>query len=544
MKLPELPSLENEHNHNRESTRDGGSLSKPEENSLKLPDLNGVTATPLSSNKEFDEGVNVKSLENNKVNNKAKRLNNPFEDIEVDLTLNHTKDELEFKDIPINNLSFLKADIEKITEPLDDNEPYFDDIPLNKDSKFKTYFEDIPISTNEDFEVNRKNTENMKTQDSKLTESIDNENTNSIEPKNIENEESKNNNKKPMSRMPGKHIRSKAVINRNLKEKDVVNNDDDDKEVDDNRNNITLNNVESETTHQSDRKSEINSEVLNTNINDDIKLLKEKDNKEDNIEQIHQDISEEKDTMKEVHQDIFSLLQEDDDFEEEDFEDFEKENIMNQDNNENESYSKSNNFKELNEEILIKFLNDLKNKFMSLINKKQNKKANKIKSFNVKSMLDKFKKLKKPKKSKQNTINKKSNTKGKLMSYLLVGLTTASIVGGSAFMIMKNKNTYKSLSQTEFHINENDVNLKLYDFNYKDSKFVEFKITNNGDISSNSSVDITFESKKTKTSAKKTFYCESDIIALEPGETLNERLNCNEFVDKYVYKTYYKFNEY
>jgi len=171
-------------------------------------------------------------------------------------------------------------------------------------------------------------------------------------------------------------------------------------------------------------------------------------------------------------------------------------------------------FKEINDELIKELFNKIKNKLFS--NNKNIKKGKPSKKAKITKNKNKF--------------NIVRFIKSKIIIYsITVIIFIALIIFAFKFNIM----TYKPLNELSFKLKQNDIKIKLDEFNYDDNKIM-FKISNDGEMPANFFMNVNFKYKSGLNNEE--FVCESDILMLDYNDKINEFLYCDNFEEDLLYK--------
>lgn len=237
-------------------------------------------------------------------------------------------------------------------------------------------------------------------------------------------------------------------------------------------------------------------------LDDDFEDLEENFEDDEDFE----DLNDGKEDDEEDLEENFSFLPTVD-FDEEDNEDDEEDFGEDKGNSKKEK-----GFKELDEEAVKKFINNLKSKLSSLKKgnpKKSNNTSNKIKN--------------------KSSIKKLIN--GKNIIYLLIG---AGIIGLLFFLFSSIGGNYVPLEELSYEASQDDIEVALDNFS-QDDNIVTFDIYNQGDMSANFFMEAEF-TEKTGTFSREKYSCRSDIISLETDGQAEESLRCENFDPQSSYK--------
>lgn len=183
-------------------------------------------------------------------------------------------------------------------------------------------------------------------------------------------------------------------------------------------------------------------------------------------------------------------------------------------------------FKEFDDEAVKQFFIDLKNKLFGEQNK--NKKPQKTKKS---QKTNKTKNNNKPKSKKIKKDNKPFNLK--ILIYIAISIIT---IGFILFLFNAIILSYKPLNELSKEIKEENNNIYLENFAYKDKNTIKFKAKNLKDISTDFVIDAVVKAKNPNSLKKEKFICQSDIIALESLGEVEEILKCENFEKDLKYK--------
>jgi len=173
-------------------------------------------------------------------------------------------------------------------------------------------------------------------------------------------------------------------------------------------------------------------------------------------------------------------------------------------------------FKELDDEAVKAFFANLKGKIF-----KEKKNSSKEKKEPKKEKVNKSKKEKIPKRK---VLNKK------IFSYGVTLLIVISLVFLGYNLIF---NSFKPLN--EISMLDKDLEVSLENFNYEEGKLL-IDFTNEKDMSNEFYIQGSMKIKNSGLFSIEEISCKSDIIFLESGQTIEEKLNCPDFKENLNYK--------
>lgn len=191
--------------------------------------------------------------------------------------------------------------------------------------------------------------------------------------------------------------------------------------------------------------------------------------------------------------------------------------------------SKSNGFKELDDESAKEFFNNLKanvlNKFTKKGSRSKIKKTENKPKDGLKNNQDKKPKIKKAK------ANNKLKGTLKIIYMLILVITI-----GLTILFISKLGGHKTLEDMSTKVVNDTIAIQLKDFHYKENGDIALKITNEGDMSVDFLLEATFKTKTFLSFKNKTFVCQSDIVALESAGEVEEILHCDNFEKDSEYK--------
>lgn len=173
---------------------------------------------------------------------------------------------------------------------------------------------------------------------------------------------------------------------------------------------------------------------------------------------------------------------------------------------------KSDGYNELDDEKVKEFFSNIKNKLLG------KKSAGKPKDTKI---------PKKPKKTKiKGSKNPKKKSKFDFKGAGIKLIVILVFLGILIAALLFSQRGFNNLGEHTIEIDSSeDISMIVNEVSSSDDK-IEFKATNNADISSNIVLNMKFTEKSKIPFMGKTIQCSSDIISLEPGSSLTEGADC------------------
>lgn len=276
-------------------------------------------------------------------------------------------------------------------------------------------------------------------------------------------------------------------------------------------------------------------------------LANEEIEDDEDFEEVEYDLEDDFEDGGEDDEDFVDLNEEDDlddeEFDEDDEEDLEENfsflptvNLEDEDEEEYEEYEESSDeedsndskdnegFKELDDESVKEFFNNLKSKILGMI-KKNKDKDEPVEKSSPSGKINKKPSIKKVVPSIKKVVN------GKNLTYLLISAAVIAII---VFLFSLIGSRYKPLSELSAEASEENTEIILQDFR-KDDELVRFDVINQGDMSADFFMEAEF-TESTGLFSSESYSCRSDIIALETHGQVEEFLRCENFDGNSEYK--------